>query len=146
MAPFVAAPSIDALPLTVARDAGCQIAYLPGLAVRGSPSPSGEAETSAKAPPSSADAARTLRTLDLTGEANRASNRIRGLLPQFRLSLERVYGPGPNGQAVTWLLKSTYPLKHFVRRPPPPHQRPLHHAPRRNLLRAKELSHRLTKT
>ncbi len=29
--------SIGALPLTVARDAGCEVAYLPGLAMRGSP-------------------------------------------------------------------------------------------------------------
>lgn len=26
--------SIGALPLTVARDAGCKVAYLPGLAIR----------------------------------------------------------------------------------------------------------------
>jgi hypothetical protein len=81
----------------------------------------GEAETDAAV---IADTARTLRTLDLadevtaeltmlvgfdqdlTGEANRTSNRIRGLLTQFHPSLERALGPSLDGQAVTWLLES----------------------------------------
>ncbi|MET9310179.1 IS110 family transposase [Streptomyces cellulosae] len=120
--------SIGALPLTVARDAGCQVAYLPGLAMRRiADLYPGEAKTDAKDAAVIADAARTmphtLRTLDLTdevtaeltmlvgfdqdlaGEANRTSNRIRGLLTQFHPSLERVLGPRLDHQAVTWLLE-----------------------------------------
>lgn len=120
--------SIGALPLTVARDAGCQVAYLPGLAMRRiADLYPGEAKTDAKDAAVIADAARTmphtLRTLDLAdevtaeltmlvgfdqdlaGEANRTSNRIRGLLTQFHPSLERVLGPRLHHQAVTWLLE-----------------------------------------
>ncbi|MBC3991459.1 IS110 family transposase [Streptomyces sp. AC563] len=120
--------SIGALPLTVAQDAGCQVAYLPGLAMRRiADLYPGEAKTDAKDATVIADAARTmphtLRTLDLTdevtaelgmlvgfdqdlaGEANRTSNRIRGLLTQFHPSLERVLGPRLDHQAVTWLLE-----------------------------------------
>ncbi|MEU3856285.1 IS110 family transposase, partial [Streptomyces sp. NPDC028722] len=108
--------SIGALPLTVARDAGCQVAYLPGLAMRRiADLYPGEAKTDARDAAVIADAARTmphtLRSLDLAdeitaeltmlvgfdqdlaGEANRTSNRIRGLLTQFHPSLERVLGP-----------------------------------------------------
>ena len=65
--------SIGALPLTVARDAGCQVAYLPGLAMRRiADLYPGEAKTDAKDAAVIADAARTmphtLRTLDLTDE------------------------------------------------------------------------------
>ncbi len=42
---------------------------------------------------------------DLAGEANRTSNRIRGLLTQFHPSLERVLGPRLDHPAVTWLLE-----------------------------------------
>ncbi|WP_241780155.1 IS110 family transposase, partial [Streptomyces wadayamensis] len=42
---------------------------------------------------------------DLAGEANRTSNRVRGLLTQFHPSLERVLGPRLDHQAVTWLLE-----------------------------------------
>ncbi|MFF3768616.1 IS110 family transposase [Streptomyces sp. NPDC001922] len=120
--------SIGALPLTVARDAGCEVAYLPGLAMRRiADLYPGEAKTDAKDAAVIADAARTmphtLRTLDLTdevtaeltmlvgfdqdlaGEANRTSNRIRGLLTQFHPSLERVLGPRLDHQAITWLLE-----------------------------------------
>ncbi|WP_435883739.1 IS110 family transposase, partial [Streptomyces albidoflavus] len=120
--------SIGALPLTVARDAGCQVAYLPGLAMRRiADLYPGEAKTDAKDAAVIADAARTmphtLRTLDLAdetaaelamlvgfdqdlaGEANRTSNRVRGLLTQFHPSLERVLGPRLDHQAVTWLLE-----------------------------------------
>jgi transposase len=105
--------SIGALPLTVARDAGCKVAYLPGLAMRRiADLYPGEAKTDAKDAAVIADAARTmphtLRSLELTdeitaeltvlvgfdqdlaAEANRTSNRIRGLLTQFHPSLERV--------------------------------------------------------
>ncbi|MEU1313508.1 IS110 family transposase, partial [Streptomyces tibetensis] len=97
--------SIGALPLTVARDAGCKVAYLPGLAMRRiADLYPGEAKTDARDAAVIADAARTmphtLRSLELTdeitaeltmlvgfdqdlaGEANRTSNRIRGLLTQ----------------------------------------------------------------
>ncbi|BFO23149.1 hypothetical protein SHKM778_95370 (plasmid) [Streptomyces sp. KM77-8] len=120
--------SIGALPLTVARDASCQVAYLPGLAMRRiADLYPGEAKTDAKDAAVIADAARTmphtLRSLDLTdeitaeltvlvgfdqdlaAEATRTSNRIRGLLTQFHPSLERVLGPRLDHQAVTWLLE-----------------------------------------
>ncbi|MGX1095954.1 hypothetical protein RKD47_006720 [Streptomyces albogriseolus] len=120
--------SIGALPLTVARDADCQIAYPPGLAMRRiADLYPGEAKTDAKDAAVIADAARTmlhtLRTLDLAdevpaeltmlvgfdqdlaGEDNRTSNRIRGLRTQFLPSLERVLGPRLDHQAVTWLLQ-----------------------------------------
>jgi transposase len=120
--------SIGALPITVARDAGCQVAYLPGLAMRRiADLYPGEAKTDAKDAAVIADAARTmphtLRTLeagdettaeltllvgfdqDLAAEATRTSNRIRGLLTQFHPSLERVLGPRLDHPAVTWLLE-----------------------------------------
>ncbi|MDT0382299.1 IS110 family transposase [Streptomyces sp. DSM 42041] len=120
--------SIGALPLTVARDAGCQVAYLPGLAMRRiADLYPGEAKTDANDAAVIADAARTmphtLRTLDagdettaeltllvgfdqdLAAEATRTSNRIRGLLTQFHPSLERVLGPRLDHPAVTWILE-----------------------------------------
>ncbi|MEU5614961.1 IS110 family transposase, partial [Streptomyces sparsogenes] len=120
--------SIGALPLAVARDAGCKVAYLPGLAMRRiADLYPGEAKTDAKDAAVIADAARTmphtLRSLevtdeitaeltvlvgfdqDLAAEATRTSNRIRGLLTQFHPSLERVLGPRLDHQAVTWLLE-----------------------------------------
>ncbi|MGW2651885.1 IS110 family transposase [Streptomyces sp. NPDC001393] len=120
--------SIGALPLTVARDAGCKVAYLPGLAMRRiADLYPGEAKTDAKDAAVIADAARTLphalRSLELTdeitaeltvlvgfdqdlaAEATRTSNRIRGLLTQFHPSLERVLGPRLDHPAVTWLLE-----------------------------------------
>ncbi|MCT2546945.1 IS110 family transposase [Streptomyces atratus] len=118
--------SIGALPLAVARDAGCQVAYLPGLAMRRiADLYPGKAKTDARDAAVIADAARTmphrLRSLelgdeiaaeltvlvgfdqDLAGEAT--SGRIRGLLTQFHPSLERVLGPRLDHQAVTWLLE-----------------------------------------
>ncbi|MEU7318282.1 IS110 family transposase [Streptomyces sp. NPDC007083] len=120
--------SIGALPLTVARHAGCRVAYLPGLAMRRiADLYPGEAKTDAKDAAVIADAARTmphtLRALDagdettaeltllvgfdqdLAAEATRTSNRIRGLLTQFHPSLERVLGPRLDHPAVTWLLE-----------------------------------------
>ncbi len=107
---------IGALPLTVARDAGFKVAYLPGLSMRRiADLYPGEAKTDAKDAAVIADAARTmphtLRSLELTdeitaeltvlvgfdqdmaAEATRTSNRIRGLLTQFHPSLEHVLGP-----------------------------------------------------
>ncbi|MEU7237933.1 IS110 family transposase [Streptomyces chrestomyceticus] len=121
--------SIGALPLAVARDAGCQVAYLPGLAMRRIAGLyPGEARTDAEDAAVIANAARTmphtLRSLELTdeitaeptvlvgfdedlvaAEATRTSNRIRGLLTQFHPSLERVLGPRLDHGAVTWLLE-----------------------------------------
>ncbi len=120
--------SVGALPLTVARDADCKVAYLPGLAMRRiADLYPGEAKTDAKDAAVIADAARTmphtLRSLELTdkiiahltllvgfdqdlaAEATRTSNRIRVLLTQFHPSLERVLGPRLDHQAVTWLLE-----------------------------------------
>lgn len=120
--------SIGALPLTVARDTGCKVAYLPGLSMRRiADLYPGEAKTDARDAAVIADAARTmphtLRSLELTdeitaeltvlvgfdqdlaAEATRTSNRIRGLLTQFHPSLERVLGPRLDHQAVTWLLE-----------------------------------------
>lgn len=120
--------SIGALPVTVARDADCKVAYLPGLPMRRiADLYPGEAKTDAKDAAVIADAARTmphiLRSLELTGditaeltvlvgfdqdlaaEATRLSNRIRGLLTQFHPGLERVLGPRLDHRAVTWLLE-----------------------------------------
>lgn len=65
--------SIGALPLTVARDAGCKVAYLSGLAMRRiADLYPGEAKTDAKDAAVIADAARTLphalRSLELSDE------------------------------------------------------------------------------
>ena len=65
--------SIGALPLTVARDAGCKVAYLPGLSMRRiADLYPGEAKTDARDAVVIADAARTmphtLRSLELTDE------------------------------------------------------------------------------
>ncbi|WP_024755205.1 IS110 family transposase, partial [Streptomyces exfoliatus] len=98
--------SIGALPLAVARDAGCQVAYLPGLTMRRiADLYPGEAKTDARDAFIIADAARamphTLRTIDpadetvaelamiagfdddLAGESTRIANRLRGLLTQI---------------------------------------------------------------
>lgn len=108
--------SIGALPLAVARDTGCKVAYLPGLTMRRiADLYPGEAKTDARDAFIIADAARamphTLRSIeladetiaelemivgfddDLAGEATRISNRLRGLLTQIHPSLERVLGP-----------------------------------------------------
>ncbi|WP_381805542.1 transposase [Streptomyces niveus] len=108
--------SIGALPLAVARDAGCCVAYLPGLTMRRiADLYPGESKTDARDAAIIADAARTmphtLRELapddetvaelnmivgfddDLAGEVTRLKNRMRGLLTQIHPSLERVLGP-----------------------------------------------------
>ena len=119
--------NIGALPLAVARDCGCQVAYLPGLAMRRAAEMyEGEAKTDARDAFVIADVARTNpRTLrqatvadetqaeltmlvgfddDLAGEATRTSNRLRGLLAQIHPSLERVLGPRIQHEAVLELL------------------------------------------
>ncbi|MEU2482939.1 IS110 family transposase [Streptomyces sp. NPDC004126] len=119
--------SIGALPLAVARDMGCPVAYLPGLTMRRiADLYPGEAKTDARDAFVIADAARvmphTLRSVDLedetiaelemlvgfdddlAGEATRISNRLRGLLTQIHPSLERVLGPRVQHPAVLRLL------------------------------------------
>ncbi|MFD9966550.1 IS110 family transposase [Amycolatopsis sp. NPDC058986] len=108
--------TIGALPVTVARAAGHQVAYLPGLAMRRiADLYPGRAKTDARDAFIIADAARTLpHTLrqvdvgddalaeldvligfddDLAAEATRISNRIRGLLTGIHPALERAIGP-----------------------------------------------------
>ncbi|MFG3229557.1 IS110 family transposase [Kitasatospora sp. NPDC048194] len=120
--------SIGALPMAVARDAGCRVAYLPGLAMRRiADLYPGEAKTDARDAVIIADAARTmphtLRDLamsdetvaelemivgfddDLAAESTRIKNRLRGLLTQIHPSLERVLGPRLDHPAVLSLLE-----------------------------------------
>lgn len=120
--------SIGALPLAVARDVGCPVAYLPGLTMRRiADLYPGEAKTDARDAFIIADAARamphTLRTLDLAdetvaelamitgfdddlaGESTRIANRLRGLLTQIHPSLEWVLGPRIQHPAVLRLLE-----------------------------------------
>lgn len=120
--------SIGALPLAVARDMGCAVAYLPGLTMRRiADLYPGEAKTDARDAFVIADAARvmphTLRSIeledetiaelemlvgfddDLAGEATRISNRLRGLLTQIHPHLERVLGPRIQHPAVLTLLE-----------------------------------------
>ncbi|MFE3187353.1 IS110 family transposase, partial [Streptomyces violascens] len=108
--------NIGALPLTVARAAGCRVAYLPGLSMRRAADlHPGEAKTDVRDAFVIAETARTMpHTLravdrddevlaeltmltgydnDLAGEVNRTTNRLRGLLSQIHPSLERVLGP-----------------------------------------------------
>src|SRR3954470_16480794 len=108
--------TIGALPVAVARAAGCQVAYLPGLAMRRiADLHPGQAQTDARDAYVIAEAARTMpHTLrrvdageevlaelgvligfgdDQAAEATRISNRIRGLLTQIHPALERVLGP-----------------------------------------------------
>ncbi len=119
--------SIGALPIAVARDMGCQVAYLPGLTMRRiADLYPGEAKTDARDAFVIADAARsmphTLRSIELTdetvaelemivgfdddlaGEATRISNRLPGLLTQIHPHLERVLGPRIQHPAVLKLL------------------------------------------
>jgi transposase len=119
--------SIGALPVAVARAAGLQVAYLPGLAMRRiADLHPGQAKTDARDAYVIADAARTLphtlrridlgdETLaelevlvgfddDLAGEATRVANRIRGLLTQIHPALERILGPKVQHKAVLEVL------------------------------------------
>ncbi|MFC0626072.1 IS110 family transposase [Kribbella deserti] len=119
--------TIGALPVTVARACGHDVAYLPGLAMRRiADLYPGNAKTDARDAFIIADAARTLRhalrrldvadeTLaeldvlvgyddDLAAEATRVSNRIRGLLTGIHPALERVLGPKVSHPAVLEIL------------------------------------------
>ncbi|MEW2574598.1 IS110 family transposase [Streptomyces sp. NPDC047070] len=120
--------SIGALPLAVARALNCVVAYLPGLTMRRiADLYPGEAKTDARDAFIIADAARsmphTLRAIeagdetvaelemlvgfddDLVAEANRLSNRLRGLFTQVHPHLERVLGPRMQHPAVLALLE-----------------------------------------
>ncbi|MEV6212313.1 IS110 family transposase [Kitasatospora sp. NPDC051914] len=120
--------SIGALPLAVARETGCRVAYLPGLTMRRiADLYAGEAKTDARDPVIIADAARTMpHTLrdvapsdetvaelemivgfddDLATESTRIKNRLRGLLTQIHPSLERVLGPRLDHPAILTLLE-----------------------------------------
>jgi len=119
--------TIGALPIAVARDVGCQVAYLPGLAMRRiADLHPGSAKTDARDAYVIAEAARTMpRTLrrvdpgeevlaelgvligfddDQAQEATRLSNRIRGLLTQIHPAAERVLGPRVSTMVVLELL------------------------------------------
>ena len=120
--------SIGALPLAVARDAACEVAYLPGLTMRRiADLYPGEGKTDARDAAIIADAARTmphtLRSIELTdetiaelhmivgfdddlaGEVTRVANRLRGLLTQIHPHLERILGPRIQHPAVLTLLE-----------------------------------------
>ena len=119
--------SIGALAVTVARDVGIDVAYLPGLAMRRiADLHPGNAKTDARDAYVIAEAARSmphaLRRVDagdealadlevivgydddLAGEVTRVSNRIRGLLTQIHPAVERVLGPKIQHAAVLELL------------------------------------------
>jgi transposase len=119
--------TIGALPVAVARAAGHQVAYLPGLAMRRiADLYPGKAKTDARDAFIIADAARslphTLRPVDvgddalaeldvlvgfdddLAGEATRLANRIRGLLTGVHPALERAIGPRISHLAVLEIL------------------------------------------
>ncbi|MEU1694524.1 IS110 family transposase [Streptomyces hirsutus] len=120
--------SIGALPLAVARDADCRVAYLPGLTMRRiADLYPGEAKTDARDAHVIADAAQamphTLRAVepadatvaelemltgfddDLATEATRTKNRLRGLLTQIHPPLEKAVGPRLDHPAVLTLLE-----------------------------------------
>lgn len=119
--------TIGALPVTVARACGHDVAYLPGLSMRRiADLYPGQAKTDARDAFIIADTARTMpHTLrrvdtgdeilaelgvlvgfddDLAGEATRISNRIRGLLTGIHPALERVVGPRISHPAVLEIL------------------------------------------
>ncbi|MYW94332.1 IS110 family transposase [Amycolatopsis rubida] len=119
--------TIGALPVSVARAAGHEVAYLPGLAMRRiADLYPGRAKTDARDAFVIADAARslphTLRQVDLgdealaeldvlvgfdddlAGEATRIGNRIRGLLTGIHPALERALGPRISHPAVLEIL------------------------------------------
>ena len=119
--------TIGALPVTVARAMGIDVAYLPGLAMRRiADLHPGNAKTDARDAFIIAEAARSmphaLRRVDtddealadlevivgydddLAGEVTAQANRIRGLLTQINPALERVLGPRVQHPAVLELL------------------------------------------
>jgi transposase len=129
--------TIGALPLAVARDAGVEVGYLQGLAMRRiADLHPGETKTDARDAAIIAQAARSmphaLRSLraddertaeltmlagfdeDLAQQVNQVSNRIRGLLNQIHPALERVLGPRLQHPAALDLLQR-YPTPQAMR-------------------------------
>lgn len=93
--------SIGALPLTVARDSGCQVAYLPGLAMRRiADLYLGEAKTDARDAHVIADAARTmphtLRALELADQTAVQLAAYASLAPATRSSGSSIRGEHPS--------------------------------------------------
>jgi hypothetical protein len=143
--------TIGALPVAIARAAGHQVAYLPGLAMRRiADLYPGRAKTDARDAFIIADAARslphTLRPVDvgddtlaeldvlvgfdddLAGEATRIGNRIRGLLTGIHPALERAIGPRISHPAVLEILSrcgGPTGIRAAGRRPGRPHQQGL---------------------
>src|ERR1700753_3575003 len=113
--------TVGALPVAVARDEGVFVAYLPGLAMRRIAGfDAGDAYIIAKATPSLPHTLRSLKLADsqlaeltmlcgfdedLAGQITQVSNRIRGLLTQIHLALERVIGPHLDHPAMHDLLE-----------------------------------------
>jgi transposase len=130
--------TIGALPVAVAVDAGVEVAYLPGLAMRRAADlHPGEAKTDARDAYVIAETARTMpRTLraidlgdeqaaelsmltgfdqDLAGEITATSNRLRGLLTQIHPPLERALGKHLDHPAVLDLIEA-YPTPAALQR------------------------------
>jgi transposase len=130
--------TIGALPVAVARDAGVEVAYLPGLAMRRiADLHPGEAKTDARDAAIIAEAARTMpHTLravnlvdeqaaelamlcgfdeDLCGQITATSNRISGLYTQIHPALERVLCAHLDHPAVLDLIEA-YPTPDKLRR------------------------------
>lgn len=125
--------TIGALPVTVARDEGILVGYLPGLAMRRiADLHAGEAKTDARDAAIIAEAAHSkqhaLRSRihddeqlaeltmlcsfddDLADQITQTSNRIRGLLTQIHRALERVLGHRLDHTAVLDLLQHPLPV------------------------------------
>lgn len=117
--------TIGVLPIAVARDTGCAVAYLPGLTMRKAADLyPGRSKTDARDAFIIADTARTMpHTLrqvdhdnevlagfdeDLAHEATRALNRIRSLLTQIHPALERVFTGGALSTDLVLDLPITY--------------------------------------
>lgn len=117
--------TIDALPIAVARDCGCTVAYLPGLPMRKAADLyPGKSKTDARDASIIAETARamphTLQAVDrdsevpaalkvlsgfdadLTHECTRAINRLRSLLLQIFPALERVFPERADPAAWPW--------------------------------------------
>jgi hypothetical protein len=126
--------SIGALPLAVARDAGCQVAYLAGLTMRRIANLyPGEGKTDAHDAAIIADAARTmphtLRSIELDDEAEMSSLWRRGRAVAWARDGVPAGGAGNQGggtrRSRRWLRRSRRPA-HLSRTPSgvPPPQRP----------------------
>ena len=125
--------TIGALPVAVARDCGCEVAYLPGLAMRKAADLyPGNSKTDARDAFIIAETARamphTLRAVDrdsevlsalkvlsgfdadLTHECTRAINRLRSLLLQIFPALERAFPGTVLTRPLSWTCSSNTPV------------------------------------